>query len=314
MAGWALLAPLIAVATARVVAWDSRSVLVGLNAVTPLLFLPAWAVAVVAAVSRRWTLLGAAGLLVAAHLSFALPEVLAAEAVPASARSAPTYRLFNANVLEGNRDVAGYADELRRSRPDIVVLQEPSPSFLAALDATGVLIDLPHRITVSRRDPSAALVAARWALGEHDVVSVRGRPVLVRATVDLGGTQVRIFAFHSVSPVPGTREEWALDLKALGAAVREEPRPILLAGDFNATWGHRRFRALLDLGLTDAAAARGSPYQMTWPRDRRVVPPVARIDHVMTTGRLAVIRIATGVGRGSDHRPLVADVAVVPSR
>jgi len=37
--GWTVVAPLLAVSGARFVAWDSRSTLVGLNALTPLLFL-----------------------------------------------------------------------------------------------------------------------------------------------------------------------------------------------------------------------------------------------------------------------------------
>lgn len=308
--GWLVLLALAAVALARAVAWDSRSTLVGLNAVTPLLYLPAWAVAVFAGVSRRWALLAGAAVLVAAHLSFVLPEVLAAEAVPSAARSAPSMRVFDANVYEGNDDAAGYAAEIIRSRPDVVLLQEASPTFLARLDATGVLHDLPHRITVSRTGPFAAAMASRWPLGDGDIVSLRGRPILIRATVDLGGTPIRLFGFHAVAPVGGTREEWMADLKALAAAVAEEPRPVLVAGDFNATWDHQSFLRLLDEGLTDAAAARGSPWQMTWPRDRRILPAVARIDHVLTTEGLTVTRISTGTGRGSDHRPLVADVAL----
>lgn len=308
--GWLVVVPLAAVALARVVAWDSRSVLVGLNAGTPLLFLPAWPVAILAGVSRRWALLAAALVLVAAHVSFALPELLAAEAVPSAARSAARLRLFDANVYASNRDVGGYAEEIRRRRPDIVVLQEATPAFLAALDATGALDELPHRLTVARTDPFAAAVASRWQLREDDVLSVGGRPILLRATVDVAGTAIRLFAFHAVAPVGGDREAWIGHLAALGTAVAAERRPVLVAGDFNATWGHRSFRKLLDGGLTDGAAARGKSYQMTWPRDRRVVPPLARIDHVLTTKGLVVTDITTGEGRGSDHRPLVATVAL----
>ena len=96
---------------------------------------------------------------------------------------------------------------------------------------------------------------------------------------------------------------WAV----VAGAVRAERLPVLVAGDFNATWGHRAFRRLLGAGLTDAAAARGRPFQMTW-RQGRLVPPLTRIDHVLTTDGLAVTAIRTGDGRGSDHRPIVADI------
>jgi endonuclease/exonuclease/phosphatase (EEP) superfamily protein YafD len=303
--------PLLAVALARLLAWDDRSSLVGLNALTPFLYLPAWPVAVAAGLGRRWPMLGAALVVVVAHVAFVAPELAARDALPASAASAPAVRLYDANVLVGNTDVAGYAAEIARARPDVVVLQEATPAFAAALDATGALTELPNRITVPRTDPSAALVASRWALNDQDVVSIRDRPVLVTATLDYPGRPVRLFAFHAVAPVGGGRQEWVDDLAGLRRAVGGESGPVLVAGDFNATWGHRAFRRLLDAALVDAAAARGRPYQMTWPRDRRFVPPLTRIDHVLTRGRLVVTGIRTGDGRGSDHRPLVADVALL---
>src|SRR5947209_6031698 len=153
-AGWVAVVPLLAVALARVVAWDDRSTLVALNALTPLLYLPAWPVALGAGLGGRWWLLAAALVVVVAHVAFVAPELAARDALPASVASAPAVRLFDANVLVGNKDVAGYAAEISRARPDVVVLQEATPAFVAALDATGVLAELPNRITVSRTDPS----------------------------------------------------------------------------------------------------------------------------------------------------------------
>jgi len=315
-AGWLVVVPLAAAAAARLVAWDARAVLVGLNALTPVLYLPAWVVTAGAVVGRRWALAGAGATVVVAHLSFALPEVLAAEPLPAAARAAPAFRVFSGNVFAGNADAEAYAAEICRHAPDLVLLQEATPPLLARLEAAGAFAGLPHRATVARRDPFAAAVLSRWPLEDRDVLSVRERPVLVRATITPApGRPVRVFAFHAVSPVGGGRDEWIADLRAVRdavlAAVEAERRPVLLAGDFNATWGHRHFRAILDAGLTDAAVARGHPYRMTWPLGAGLVPPLLRIDHVLTTAGLAVTSIETGAGPGSDHRPLIADVAVL---
>jgi endonuclease/exonuclease/phosphatase (EEP) superfamily protein YafD len=177
-----------------------------------------------------------------------------------------------------------------------------------AIDRAGALRELPFRVTVGRTDPFAGLVASRWPLVEDEVVVVNGRPVLLRATAVTDRGPVRLYSVHVVAPVGGGREEWAEELRQLTAAIRAERRPVLVAGDFNATWGNRPFRRLTDAGLTDAAAALGRPLQMTWPRDRRL-PPVMRIDHVLTTAGLAVTSLRTGDGEGSDHRPLVAEIA-----
>jgi endonuclease/exonuclease/phosphatase (EEP) superfamily protein YafD len=305
--GWAIVVPLLLVAVARVVAWDARSVLIAVNALTPFVFLPAWPVAVGAGVARRWALVGAASVVALAQVALVVPELAARSAVPAAVPGVRAVRLFTANVYAWNDRPGGIAEEIRASRPDVVFLQESTPAIVDAMDASGALEDLPYRLAVSRNDPFGGLVAARWPLLDHEVVEIDGRPVLLRATVETEGGPLRLYAVHVVAPFGGGRGSWMNEVRAITDAVRTERLPILMAGDFNATWGNRAFRRLLDAGLTDAAAARGRPFQMTWRQGGRV-PPLTRIDHVLTTDGLAVVAIRTGEGRGSDHRPIVADI------
>jgi endonuclease/exonuclease/phosphatase (EEP) superfamily protein YafD len=304
-----MVVPMLALVGARLVAWDSRSLLIGLDALLPLLLLPAWPVAVAAGVTGRRALCAAATVVVVAHGAFVAPELLAREPAPAVPVDALRFRLFTANVYAGNARPDGIAGEIRDSRPDIVFLQEATPAFVEAVDRTGALGDLPHRVTVARTDPFAGLLASRWPLVDDDVVEVDGRPIVIRATAMTDRGPLRLYSVHVVAPVGGGRQAWASELGRVAAAVRGERQPVLVAGDFNATWAHRAFRRLLHAGLTDGAAARGRPLQATWPRDRRLVPPLLRIDHVLTTPGLAVRHLRTGHGQGSDHRPLVADVA-----
>jgi endonuclease/exonuclease/phosphatase family metal-dependent hydrolase len=84
---------------------------------------------------------------------------------------------------------------------------------------------------------------------------------------------------------------------------------LLVVGDFNATWGNRGFRAILDTGMTDGAAARARAFDMTWSQTKPVIPPFVRIDHILTGAGVAVTQIRTDVGPGSDHRDLIATVA-----
>ena len=298
------------VAGARVVAWDAHAVLVALNALTPFLFLPAWPVAIAAGLTRRWALFAAAMVVVAAHVAFLAPELAARTPVPAIATDIRAVRLFNANVYAGNDRAGGIADEIIATRPDVVFLQEATPAIVETIDAVGALAELPYRIAVPRTDPFAGLVAARWPLLDQDVVEVDDRPVLIRATVETEGGPLRLYAVHVVAPFGGGRQEWIDEMRRITDELRAERLPVLMAGDFNATWGHRAFRRLLDAGLTDAAAAAGGrPFQMTWPRNRRLLPPFARVDHVLTTPGLAVIALHPGEGGGSDHTPLIADIA-----
>ena len=71
------------VALLRLVAWDSIEPLIVLDALTLVVYLPAWVVAVGALIARRWWLAAAAAVIVAAQVAFVAPELLAAAPVPA---------------------------------------------------------------------------------------------------------------------------------------------------------------------------------------------------------------------------------------
>jgi endonuclease/exonuclease/phosphatase (EEP) superfamily protein YafD len=94
--------------------------------------------------------------------------------------------------------------------------------------------------------------------------------------------------------------------------VRRAPRPRIVAGDFNATPYNRWYGDLLDLGLTEVHDATGEPFATTWPNGRLPLPPV-RLDHVFTDDRLVPLRVHQGDGPGSDHRPVIVDLAA-PTR
>jgi endonuclease/exonuclease/phosphatase (EEP) superfamily protein YafD len=91
------------------------------------------------------------------------------------------------------------------------------------------------------------------------------------------------------------------------------PKGLLVVGDFNATWGSKGFRTLLGDGLTDGAAGRGQAMSMTWSQLMAPLRPLVLIDHVLTGPGVAVTTIATGPGTGSDHRDIMATVAIRPT-
>jgi hypothetical protein len=62
--GWLLASALGVIAMVRLLSWESRSTFIALNALTPILLLPARHLAIVAGILRRWAVLAAGGLLV----------------------------------------------------------------------------------------------------------------------------------------------------------------------------------------------------------------------------------------------------------
>jgi endonuclease/exonuclease/phosphatase family metal-dependent hydrolase len=313
-AGWLTVAVLGLVALLRLVAWDSLQPLVVLDDLNAIVYLPAWVVAVVALIARRWWLAAAAVVIVVAQVAFVAPELLARAPVPAWARHAPVVRVFDANIDKTYQFKPGYVRAIEQDRPDLITLEEFTPPALRTMEASGVLKRFPYRCVAPAYGAVGFLVASRLPLTGCQVRTVPWdgwqAPYMVEATLWSPGGPVALRVVHTLAPFPAYWREWSAALAAVNRSVRASgDSRMLMVGDFNATWGNRGFVALLHDGLTDGAAARGEATDMTWPNGA-IVPVFVRIDHVLTGARLAVTQIAAKPGFGSDHRYLVATVAI----
>ena len=112
--GWVVVVPLLVVAAMRIFAWDRFEFFAIVNDLALFVYLPAWIVAVVALIGRRFVLAGAAIVVVVAQVVLVLPEWTAAQPVPGWAADAPSIRLFDANVYYDNASMSGYASEIKQ--------------------------------------------------------------------------------------------------------------------------------------------------------------------------------------------------------
>jgi endonuclease/exonuclease/phosphatase family metal-dependent hydrolase len=308
--GWLTVAPLAVSAAARVARLDeAASLLILADGVTPLLVPPALLALGIGLRRRSWTLAMLSAGTVGTFLWSTVPAVGVPLPVPPPGGASPALRLFDANLHAANPDVAPIAEEIRAAAPDLVALQEVDPDGAAGLVRSGVLDRFPHRVTEVRRGASGVALWSRFPLAEAQVRQVGDMP-FVRATVVLGDRRLRVYAVHVEAPVGDGRARWRAQLRRLDEELRHERRPLVVAGDFNATRHHPSFRRLLSDGLADAHERRGRGWAATWPRDRWPLPPLMRLDHVLVTPEVAVRSVREGVGRGSDHRPVVADLVL----
>jgi len=310
--GWAVIGGLWTVAIARVVAWDKVEVFAVLDALTLVLYLPAWPIAALALWRRHRVLAGASAVMVVAQVVLVAPELLAASPLPRHLQGALVLRVLDANVYQNNPSMAGYAEQIRHDHPDLVTLEEASTNDLHQLIASGALKHLPYQFSNHARASRSLVMASRFPLRSIVGSSVDGLAYLDRTTVELPRGSLALWVVHTTAPVDSGVREWNDELDGVSRLLRSKrPHPVLMVGDFNATWTNRGFRAILSTGLTDAAAARGEALDMTWSQRMSPLPPLIRIDHVLNGPGVVVTSIHTQPGPGSDHRDLLASVAVL---
>ncbi|ADP79058.1 Endonuclease/exonuclease/phosphatase [Pseudofrankia inefficax] len=279
------------------------------NALTPLVYLPAYAAAAVGFGLRRNLLMLAAVPLIGLHLFWTVPELWPSspDDVPAGAVSV---RLLAANLQYSNARAQDLAPQIAAQHPDIVVLEEVSPLTFAGIDGSGALKPYPYRVVHQDLGAFGYAVFSRFPLSAVRAPVVGGEP-MARMTVTVGdGQRFELFAVHTISPTTTAyTKRWRAQLDQLAADVRSSPLPVVLAGDFNATRDHRPFRHLLDSGVRDAHDVTGAGWQPTWPADL-TLPPVIRIDHVLASPAFAITGYHRGGNDGSDHLPVIANLAL----
>lgn len=302
--------PVAGLAGARIAGYDRLGLFAAANAGTPFVYLPAYGGLLAGVIGGRKALTAVAASVAMAHVAWTAPELRSRRRLSPDARSGPALRVLTANVRCGNAEVTALGTEVAQSGADIVFLQELVADHLTVLKEAGAFDRYSYSMVDPRRSSFGGGIWSRYPLSDEEAWEVAGHP-MVRATADVEGTQIRLYNVHVKAPTTARSILlWKTQLRALGTEVARDPRAVIMAGDYNATFGHRPFRNLLATGLREAHMEAGRGMATTWPRWAGPVPPLFRLDHVLVAGDLDVVSVQEGKGEGSDHRPVIADLAL----
>jgi endonuclease/exonuclease/phosphatase (EEP) superfamily protein YafD len=306
--GWTLLS-FVAVAWFLATVQPGQSLfVVGVAALTPWWSTLALGVGIVSIWRRKWSMVCVAGLLVCVSLALIVPGWW-----PVSSATPPvgTWRLhiFDANVRYNNPSLRGIAAEIQSDSPQVVALEEISPSNIPSLLDSGVLSGYRWHLV----EPLAGsggfglwsdipMTGAQiWTVTDHQEVEATLRPT--------AGPAINLLVVHTLAPRgPGQPGLWGEEMRQIATRVRETANPLIIVGDLNATTQMKQFRKL-SRGLHDAAGSAGEGWRMTWPRNVHIIPTLLRPDHLLYSSGLTVTGYRVGRGEGSDHRPLLVTLA-----
>lgn len=293
----------------------SNEVVLVIAAVSPYLTGAGVAAMVLFAVARRWVATILAACLSVAMLAVVAPRYLGPETVEVPSVA---LRVVTANLGLGQADARAVV-ELANASADVLVLQEMTPRVAAAMSAAGLDSTFPHRALDPR--PMAAGIGV-WS--RHPIVTstrIAGYQMpMLSARIRMPGLRfdTTVLAVHLAAPwvqplrwFRGDIEQLPTTLRALAAEAGAGA--VVVAGDLNATYDMRPFRALLAEGYRDAAEQAGAGLTRSYP-SRPWRPPVVGIDHVLVRNCAATSAFTVAVP-GSDHRGLAAgiDIPVDPT-
>jgi endonuclease/exonuclease/phosphatase (EEP) superfamily protein YafD len=316
----ALLVPVASLSFFRAVLAPWPTPVVQLLSFTPWMVVPAvFALGLALAGRRAWITI-VAGVLLAAQLFWLFPlDAGRSTATPSGSRSLLT--VMNINSQFGEADAAEIVRLVREERVGLLAVQEHTADLEKRLAAEGLGRVLPNMVSNLAKGAGGSAVYSLHPM--QFVGMVPDTPFeMPRVRLAFGDTHptvtLEVTNIHALPPVEGRVQQWRSDLAALRHLAAEGGRGNrLLIGDFNATFDHWEFRAMLDGGeggrkLVDIGTAAGLRLLPTWPMEGVPLPGIT-IDHVVTTPGITGSRYAVHRIPGSDHAAVLATLSIPSS-
>jgi endonuclease/exonuclease/phosphatase (EEP) superfamily protein YafD len=262
--------------------------------------------------SWRWSILAVA--LVALTGARVLPWWLSTTPTEtARAATAPNaLRLLHANVLRRNTQYNEILDLIEREQPDVIVLQEIDEAWMRAISP--LRHAYAHAVAGPRSDNFGMAVLSRIEPQRAEVVRIGHAGVpSIECVFEIDGRPLTILATHPVPPVSLRLIDLRDDqLRRMAERMRRTDGRKIIVGDLNVTMWSRPYRELIE--TTDLRnARRGFGVMPTWPANRPFFMHIP-IDHVLVSDGIAVVDCRVGADVGSDHRPIVVDLALPAER
>lgn len=255
-------------------------------------------------VARRSRRLAVAFAVLGALQVWPLLQFSGSNPVLPDAASNERLRILCANVLFDNASPAALADVIRKERPDVVAIVEYNPDCHEALRS--VAEDYPYRF----ERPIGPNGLALWfrlppvSLG-NPTRPVADRHDILHATFRFAGVLRHLWVVHPTSPLWRVLEPGHPEFEAIAREIAATEGSRIVVGDMNSTDASGLFRDFLaTTRLRDSRLGFGR--QATWPSP---FPYRIAIDHVFLTDDLAVVDRRLGENVGSDHLPVLIDLA-----
>jgi endonuclease/exonuclease/phosphatase (EEP) superfamily protein YafD len=302
---WLAVVPLALWALVRVFGLERGSFVTTAMFFTPYAAIGALMVVGVAIAWRNWAATAVGAIAAACLMAAVLPRAIGSEAASPAGRE--TLSVLSANVYLGDADPEALVALVDRFRPDVLSVQELTPSFVRRLRAAGIEKRLPHAVLMAQPKGRGGGLFARSPLSPLPYRThffFRMPRALLRLP---DGRRVRLVAVHP-QPPPMSMARWK---EALASLPRPGTgSPWVLVGDFNSTFDQAEFRDLVDSGYRDAGEATGQGLEPTWPGPGEGLWSMITIDHVLADDRLGVAEYGVEDLAGSDHRAVHAELVL----
>lgn len=219
-------------------------------------------------------------------------------------------RLLEMNVEYTNSRYDQARKLIRESNADLVVIEELTPLWLAAL--SDVLKDYQYRVLEPLDNPYGNGVFSKIPVQNSEIghSGPKNHPTI---KVDLlsNGKSLSLIHTHLQGPVsPANYDQHQADAREAARLLEPSNTNAIFCGDMNSSsWCSPLSKVAGDGNMRESCKLPGM--QLSWPTKKRFPYfPILAIDHCFTRGEVKVESCEIGPDFGSDHFPLILDFSI----
>ncbi|MFK8011309.1 MAG: endonuclease/exonuclease/phosphatase family protein [Marinicellaceae bacterium] len=216
-------------------------------------------------------------------------------------------KLLSFNVLSSNMQYSQLIQQVKQEDADIILLQEVNNIWLYKLEP---LQDVyKFQIKTPRHDNFGMAILSKFPIDDYKVHKWGQFNIpSIEAILQIEQLKVSVFASHPMPPVSKQlAKERNLHLHKIASRVKELTGPKIVLGDLNITQWSGYFNQLQkNTGLRNVR--KGFGVIPTWPT--HLYPLMIPIDHCLVSEHFQVIDVKSGANFGSDHLPLIIELAL----
>ncbi len=218
-------------------------------------------------------------------------------------------RIMISNVMTSNRRYGDVLDYVRAENPDLLVIMEIDLNWKQQLEPLKSL--LPYSIAEPRSDNFGLAIYSKIPLANSQVREWGKGAIVVPSLTANITVRDRVVSLVATHPVPPLNEDYSMSrnsqMNEMADYVRQVGNEAIVMGDLNMSMWSPYYRKFIDRAKL-RNTRQGFGIQPSWPTNLPLLQ--IPIDHCSITSKLKVSNNRIGRDIGSDHYPVIVDLAL----
>jgi endonuclease/exonuclease/phosphatase (EEP) superfamily protein YafD len=218
-------------------------------------------------------------------------------------------RIMISNVMTSNHRYGDVIDYVRAENPDLLVIMEMDTVWQYHLEPLKSL--LPYSISEPRSDNFGLAIYSKLPLANSQIREWGKGAIVVPSLTANITVRDRVVSLVATHPVPPLNEDYAMSrnsqMNEIADYVRQVGNEAIVMGDLNMSMWSPYYRKFIDRAKL-RNTRQGFGIQPSWPTNLPLLQ--IPIDHYSITSKLKVSNNRIGRDIGSDHYPVIVELAL----